>query len=47
MDIETKIIYFSETGRVNTDAVIFLAKERADELVHPDIHMLSALLYKI
>lgn len=32
MNIESKIIYFSEIGRANTDAVILLAKERADNL---------------
>ena len=30
--IERKIVYFTETGSVNTDQVLRLAKERADEM---------------
>jgi len=30
--IESKIVYFTETGSTNTDQVLRLAKERADEL---------------
>ncbi|MCX6013410.1 MAG: hypothetical protein NTV30_08385 [Chloroflexi bacterium] len=30
--MESKIVYFSEIGKVNTDEVLLLAKERADEL---------------